>query len=466
MRRRKLGKYRPKTPLWPHQMRALKKLLRQRGGALFIPMRGGKTKVALDFCAVAEKVWGAERVCVICPLSAVGVWRREVEKHLPDESKLQIYITNYERTYDRRRNGRSWVPVDRAKLVQWVDARNTVVIVDESHRLANPTSVQSKKTWHIGQHADWRIIMTGTPWHRKPLGIFGQMRFLDSSVLGTRYGRFKKRYAEFGGYGGFVVKRYINLDELRDLVGARAYTMRYVPRHRPTVTPIPVPLGGPAVSAYREMQRESLLEIRKAKKMHVATAPIALTRALRLAQIAGGWVRDEDGNYHRVHTDLRDAFEDWLTDRREEGTQKVVVYARFKPELRDVAEVSLRCAYNILLLHGGVTGYKREQRIAEFDETDEPTIFIAQVAAGSEGIDLSASRVAVYYSPPQSLVHWDQSKARIRKWKDKEARGYFYFIPELPDRIPSVTGITIANLEAGRELADYMQKDPEVLFEA
>jgi SNF2-related domain/HNH endonuclease/Helicase conserved C-terminal domain len=463
-RARVLRMYRPKTPMWPHQKRALQKLVRQRGGALFIPMRGGKTKIVVDFCAVAEQAWGARRVLVVCPLSAVGVWHREIEKHLPEESDLQFYVTNYERLYDRRRNGRSWVPVDRAKLIQWVENAKTIAVVDESHRLANPTSVQSKKAWHLGQHANWRVIMTGTPYHRKPLGIFGQMRFLDDRVLGTSYGAFKRQYAVFGGYGNFVVKRYINLPELRKKVYAKAYVMRHIPKHKPTITPVPVPLSPKAVSAYRDMQRESLLLIKKAKREHVATAPIALTRALRLAQIAGGWVRDEDGNYHRVHTDLRDAFRDWLGDRHEEGTFKLVVYARFRPELKDVAEVCKSVGYDILLMHGGITGPKREQRIAEFDETDKPTIFIAQVAAGAEGIDLSASRIAVYYSPPQSLVQWDQSHARIRKWRDKEARGYYYFIPELPDRVPSVTGITITNLRVGRELADYMVGKPETLF--
>src|SRR4029079_4482502 len=177
-------RYKPKTKFWPHQKRALKKLVRQRGGALFIPMRGGKTKVVLDFVAIAWKQWGLRHVVIGCPLSAIGVWRSQINIHLPDDVEVTFVVLNYERLYKRQsyytEDGRSWEPVDHVKLSSFLSSEKSLMVVDESHRLAAPTSLQSKKAWRLGQNANWRIIMTGTPWHRKPLGIFGQFQFLDT----------------------------------------------------------------------------------------------------------------------------------------------------------------------------------------------------------------------------------------------------------------------------------------------
>lgn len=457
-------KYRPKTKPWPHQKRALKFLIRHRGGAVFVPMRGGKCKITLDFAHAAELAWGIQRLCVVAPLSALGTWKSEIRKHLPDESELEILLINYERLYKRESTGegREWEPIDHDRLAAWIEHKSTLMVCDESHRLAKPTSLQSKKAYRLGQAAKLRVILTGTAWHRKPIGIFGQLRFLDDRVLGTSYSAFKGQYAVYGGYGGFILKHYINLDILKSKVKSKAFTMKYVPLHPPTEQVIPVPLGKEAVDAYRQMAEESLVELRDSDV--VATIP--LTRALRLAQIAGGWAKDEEGQTHRIHTDLREAYRDWLKDRYEEGLEKLVVYARFRPELLDVAQTSASMGYQVLLLHGGVSGNKREQRIAEFDETSTPTVFVVQVNTGSEGIDLSASEIAVYYSLPQDLVPWDQSHARIRKFKDKITRGYYYFIPELPEGKPTVTGITLASLKAGKDLAETMDKDPLMVFES
>jgi superfamily II DNA/RNA helicase len=237
--------------------------------------------------------------------------------------------------------------------------------------------------------------------------------------------------------------------------------MKYVPKLKAQHTVISVPLGEEAVHAYRQMAEESLLELSNSD----AIGDLPITRVLRLAQISGGFVRDEDGAYHRVHFDLQRAFKDWLLDRKEEGHTKLVVFARFKKEIKDIAETVAHAGFQPLLLHGGVSGARREQRIAEFDETREPTVFISQVSAGREGIDLSAATIAVYYSIPTDLVSWDQSHARITRFKDKQTRAYYYFVPTLPTG-SSVAEITIASLKAGKDLAETMDRDPYMVFES
>ena len=70
-------KYRFKTKPYGYQVAALKKLLMNRGGALFMDMGTGKTKIAIDFAACMRLKEHVERVLIICPKSVVAVWRNE-----------------------------------------------------------------------------------------------------------------------------------------------------------------------------------------------------------------------------------------------------------------------------------------------------------------------------------------------------------------------------------------------------
>src|SRR6478736_10076271 len=77
-------KYEFKTTPYPHQVRALKKVVKNKRGALFMPMRSGKTKTAIDWCgALNTKYSDFNKVLIVCPLSVVGVWRHQFKLHCP-----------------------------------------------------------------------------------------------------------------------------------------------------------------------------------------------------------------------------------------------------------------------------------------------------------------------------------------------------------------------------------------------
>jgi hypothetical protein len=48
-----------------------------------VPMRYGKTKVAIDFAGAMYFLERVRRVLVICPLDVIGVWEDELFKHGP-----------------------------------------------------------------------------------------------------------------------------------------------------------------------------------------------------------------------------------------------------------------------------------------------------------------------------------------------------------------------------------------------
>src|SRR5690606_16547233 len=89
-----------------------------------------------------------------------------------------------------------------------------IVIADESQKIKNIKAQQTKAVTALGKMAKHRLILTGTPVTQSPLDFFAQYKFLDPRIFGTSFTKFRSRYAIMGGYGGYQVMGYQNLEEL------------------------------------------------------------------------------------------------------------------------------------------------------------------------------------------------------------------------------------------------------------
>jgi hypothetical protein len=227
-------KYTYKTKPYPHQHKALRKIVKslraRHAAALFMPMRSGKTKVAIDAAGYLHLKYGIKRVLVVAPLSVLGVWRKQIAIHQSEDVKLRWVLVNYEMVYDRKMyEDGTWEPIPRKSLYRYDPE---LIIVDESHKIGNPTSVQSKELYKLQRDQPtkpFRIIQTGTPFHRKPLMVFGQFKFLGRHVFGTAFGKFKSKYAVTGGYGGFKILRYKNQSSLLKRISRFSFLMKTLP---------------------------------------------------------------------------------------------------------------------------------------------------------------------------------------------------------------------------------------------
>ena len=439
------------TKPWPHQMRALRFLLERRGGGLQVPMRWGKTKVGVDFANCLAQLEGIERVLVVTPLSGIGVWEGMVEKEThPDLPMLEWKFVNFESTYQRRKykKGRGYYQLPRAELVDF-DA--DLVIIDESHHIGNPSTLQSKYICQLGQQARFRVAMTGTMFHRKPFFVFGQAKFYDPAIFGTSFTGFKKMIAEFGGYGGYEVLRYINLEWMMDKMREWVYMEEYVPPGEPLVNPIYFHLSQRGREIYQEMEKESVVSFDDTEVI----SPIVLTRHLRLQQIAGGWLKTDLG-LRRVGNDLWLTALDRMKEYHEQNITKFVVGCRFVAELADAARAAKKAGYRVVLMHGGIPkGEERRRRIRAFQEAPGHVAFICQVQTAKEAIDLSAADTMLFYSLSESFVVHDQFSRRIEKYRDQRRLMFDYLIPR-----GTRTEVTYEALQQKQDVARYLITHP------
>jgi hypothetical protein len=479
-----------KTKPYPHQVRALKMLLRNKGGGLQVPMRWGlpgKSWVGINFAGALYHLEDVRRVLVVTVTSGLGVWEGQVAAHCPvpwvteiygtnkphycdfeqwagsakwsneaTPSQMNFLIVNFENLFAREYDTalghtREWLPVPNEKLLAW---EPDLVILDESHHIGDPNTVQSMEARRIGRAAPFRVFMTGSMFHRKPFFVFGQSLFYDEgAALGSSFEQYKKRIAVMGGFGSKEVLRYRNLRWMTRRLKPNVYMKKYVPPRNAVKNVLTFDLTGRTLDYYSRMSKEGAVITRTGKR---SLAPVVLTKHLRLLQLCGGFLTFEEG-IKRIGTDKLDVCKDRLREYLEQDITKAVVGCRFICELVAVARVAKALGFLPILFHGGVPkGDERTRRVALFQETPKPALFISQIAAGKESIDLSVASVMMFYSLAESYVDHDQFLNRTVLFQDTRTLMYDYLQGNGTRDV-----VTLAALEEKRDVADFIVSDPE-----
>lgn len=95
-----------------------------------------------------------------------------------------------------------------------------------------------------------------------------------------------------------------------------------------------VELEPKAMKLYSNLERESYTQMAGSE----VSAVNVLTKLLRLSQITGGHLTDDEGDDNAVSTAKLEALSDIIDSAMDEG-KKLVVMARFIPELNDIQEL-------------------------------------------------------------------------------------------------------------------------------
>lgn len=457
-------KYTFKTRPYRHQVKALKKLIFQRGGGLFMEMGTGKTKVAIDFACAMHLKTGVDRVVIVCPKSVMGVWKLEIKKHAPEKTRKTVrwIIINYDQLADRtvpHKDGKTETTyVGRMHVLKkFLGAGKSILIADESHLMKKPSAQRSKAMYTMGKEADHRLILTGTPLTKNVIDLYQQFKFLDERIFGTNKGEFERRYCVFGGYGNYKLLRYINLDDLKRKAKPHVFQVKKkdcldLPARTDQV--VPVRLTGEAKRLYMEMASDGLATIAG----HEVEADLPITKVLRLQQIASGFLKVE-GEVVQFGFDKARQLEGDLTQFQEQDITKGVIFAQFIPDLKLCAEIARKFGFKPILFHGDVSATDRELRLCEFDETDEPCMFVAQNDAGSMGISLTAASNAIHYSQTRKYATDVQTKGRLHRIGQHHPVNHRFYITPGVDQ-----AIWIAN-RTKRNVADLVLTRPELLMQ-
>jgi SNF2 family DNA or RNA helicase len=313
------------------------------------------------------------------------------------ESGLQVIVINYDS-----------VPIIERELTGW---NPDFIVADESTRIKNPGTKLSKSIHRISKKCSYRMILTGSPITQNPLDLFSQYKMLDDNIFGKSFYAFKNYYAVLGFYNQPV--GYKNMQDLIKKAHSIAYrvTKEDALDLPATIDEIhPVILENKTAKIYRQFVKDSHTELTKGE---VAATNI-LTRILRLQQITGGFIKPDEGGhqYERISSAKLEALDDIITSMLESG-EKIVVVARFIPEIKEICKLLEKKKFKYSLIFGETKN--RADEINKFQNDKECMVFVGQIQTISMGITLTAASTCVFYSYSYNYADYIQVKSRIHR---------------------------------------------------
>ena len=427
-----------KGNLYRHQVKAynfaLEKFNKGKGVAFLMDMGTGKTITTIALIGALNSQKRVGKVLVVSPKSIVGVWEEEFQKFADfryaltildgtiakkkaafgymNGSALQVIVVNYESAWRLESEIAKWQP--------------DMIVCDESSKIKNPTTAQSKALHKLGKQSKHNVILTGTPVTNNPLDFFSQYKFLNEEILGSSYYLFRNRYAVMGGYQNHQIVGYNHLSELVEKVHKVAFRIKIedavdLPPFIDEVRTIK--LEPKAEAVYRMIEQDCYAELSTDAEV---TAKNILTQLLRLSQCTGGFIRDDKtAQPQDVSTAKLEALEDIIDSCLEED-KKVVVFARFVPEIEAIKAMLEKKKVGYRLIYGATKD--RAEQVKNFQEDASVKVFVGQLQTTGMGLTLTAASVAVFYSLDFSYANYEQSRARIHRIGQTEKCLYIHLV--------------------------------------
>lgn len=429
---------------WKHQRNAIEVALPLKEYGLFFEPGTGKSLTAINIirgkCNEHKRLL---RTLILCPPIVIPNWRDEWLKNSKIEKKDIVLLTgtganrvallskhchkigtdmegdptripqgkvvvaNYETL-----NIKGIMPL----LLEW---GVEVLVADECHSLKNMKSVRTKHTLRIAEQTKYRYILSGTPVLNSPLDLFAQFLVLDKgATFGKNFFAFRGRFF-FDKNAGMPKQRYFPnwqilpgaTEAINEMISRKS--MRVEKKNcldlPPYVTKtIKVPMTEKQAELYKSM-KEDFIAVFNDKAV---TATLAITKGLRLMQIASGYVKDIDGEEHQIEeeTPKEAALKELL--RELTPHHKVLVWAVWKKNYESIRKVCQELEIEFVEVHGDVSEKHKHENVVRFNSDPSCRVFLGHPGSGGIGINLVSASYSIFYSRNFSLEHSLQAEAR------------------------------------------------------
>jgi hypothetical protein len=433
-------------PSWPHQREAFKLCMDGRATMLDIPMGLGKTKIVIDVACQRARAMPTV-VLVLCPKAVMGVWPLDMKKHVHDDVNATVWLPR-----------KSWSGARRAKeladtlddhmqhagvgdllvvVINYESARGAalgaaprkprgflprqhwdLVVLDESQKCKKPSGPTHALVKALEPMSSKRIAMSGTPFPQGPVDGWAQFRFLDRRVLGESFVAHRRHYCKLGGPQMNWVQGPINVEQFGRIIAPLTFHCHADAIDLPPLTVVErrFDLQPDERRIYDAMEKDFIAWI-DSKEFRAGNV---LTRLMRLSMIASGFapmVDDDTGAEwtKRLGWSRRNAMLEVFDELG--PTERSIIFTRFQQETLDVRTACLERG----------NGMNNCDEISGLCNTVGPKWdgrhqhCVAQIQAGSLGIDLTAGRYTIFYGSTFDFAAYEQAKKRAHRFGQERA---------------------------------------------
>ena len=372
--------------------------------ALFLQMRLGKTLIATRWMQHKQQFKNAKRFLIVCPLSVVPTWKRELELEGITPIILSVKTFRTLETILPHLEGYFIVNYEVLTYTLIADYPWDCVILDESTKVRDPRTKITKTICEKFKSTPHKGILSGTPAPEGLLDYYNQFKFLIGYMFDPYYDswyRFKNSCMRYMGYNKYEPVFGIK-QKLINWVSEQAYVLSRNQVH----------IGSRKIyqQRYCSLEPEMSDEYREFeltwinKSFETQWAIVAFTR---LQQMAGGFPHDKPYQSRHKLNELISLCKDELHD------EKIVIWFRYVNEIKEAYKACSEFA-ECEFISGEIDTYKRDSIKQRFNDPQNPLrLLFAQIKTASMGIDLSGADTVIYYSNSFSGLDRLQSEDRV-----------------------------------------------------
>ena len=395
-----------------------------RGAYLGFDTGTGKTVTSLSVAEQLYKNHMIKGIVVICPVSKVDDWKRDIVNEVP-EIEMQ-FVSSFQS---------AWRDKNKAKIEFICKMVDALVIIDEGHKMKTYDSKQSKFIQELtAKYTPYALVLSATPQNKKYIDLYPQYKILDSTLFNIKAKDFKQRYCieaqnwnlVYAGKARFPYNEIVGYKQTAEMdmeIKKYTYYKKYESEYD---RPIEIP---------QSFKMTSDMKYFKEKKVW----PRMDEKALEL-KLASGDIEDIDTDFiianrptlHHIY--MRESCSgfivdkwlkdnpkrQWLQDFLEGNEGRIVVFTNFIAEIALISDLCDSMKRHWCRYDGSI------KDLSNWEKYDD-CVAIVNVVAGGAGLnDFIKTNIAVFFSPPENHIDFEQAKGRIDRIGQTKQPVYYY----------------------------------------
>lgn len=383
----------------------------------------GKTKQAIDIACAKRQARGYEHCLIICGVNGLKWnWASEIKTHSDEtfhilgtrftkKGKARVFsnadkledLNNLPDAYFLITNIESLRDETICKKVQELckEKKINMIVIDEIHKCKNPSAQQGKAILKLS--AETMIAMTGTPLMNNPLDLYITLKWLGYEK--NAFYSFRNHYCVMGGYGGYEIVAYRNMNELHtvlDEIMLRRLKKEVLDLPEKISTTEYVEMTPSQSKIYNEVEEALREDIDKIK-----LSPNPLAQLIRLRQATGytgilSSTVKESAKLDRLEE---------IIEELNENDEKAIIFSNWTDMTTPI--VNRLSRYNPAVITGEI-----KDRIAEQDRFMNDSnckVIVGTIGAMGTGLTLTAASTVIFLDSPWNRALKEQAEDRAHR---------------------------------------------------
>ena len=409
----------------------------------------GKTVTSLS---VTEQLYNshiAGPVVVICPVSKVDDWKRDLKEEVPQIK--ETFVTSFQS---------AWREKSSKFIIELLSHDIGVLIIDEGHKMKTYDSKQSKYIQKIvTDYKPYVLVLSATPQNKKYIDLYPQYKVLNSKLFDIKPKDFKQNYCIEAQNWNLVragkarfpfneIVGYRNTEKMDTEIKKYTYYKKYESEYD---RPIEIPQFFKMTSdmkyfkekkVWPRMDEKALLSALESGDDKLLDEDIIIANRPTLHHI---YMRESCSGFIQDKFLKDNPKAQWLKDFFEGNEGRLVVFTNFINETIIISELCKDLKRNYCIYDGA------HKDLTEWEEKDD-CIAIVNIVAGGAGLNnFTKTNIAIFFSPPENHIDFEQAKGRIDRIGQTKQPVYYYL-----QTMNSVEPAIYRALKDGQDFDDKM----------